>query len=99
MFHSASIWRLQTSILQSDEVDVVLSSCRAFAAFKCSGHISDGFIFTAIQSHMKSLIMRGKNDPSLSCIRGTGRLAVSYWTRHSGQVSFNPDPNLRHSPR
>src|SRR5271170_6791107 len=66
-----------------------------------------------LQSHMKSLIMRGKNNPSLSCTRGTGRLAVSslsctrgtgrlavsYWTRHSGQVSFNPDPNLRHSPR
>src|SRR5271170_2187735 len=92
MFHSASMWRLQTSILQSDGADVVLSFLPSFRHFSMLGSYQRWIYFTAIQSDMKSLIMRGKNDPSLSRTGGTGRLAVSYWTRQSGQVSFNLDP-------
>ena len=69
--HLTSMWRLQSSVLQGTRWTLYYHPAE-FSPL-CNPRVisNDEFISPAIQRYMR---MRGKNDPSWSCTRGTSRL-------------------------
>jgi hypothetical protein len=97
MFHSASMWRFTNfnlAIGRGGRCIIVLPSFRRFSIL---GSYQRWVYFTTIQSHMKSLILRGKNDPSLSRTKGnwpTGSILLDTAIRQGIVQSRSEPPPL-----